>query len=298
MSTLSSGIRMSRTDPLIVVVGETASGKSGLAMEIARRHNGEIIAADSRTIFKGMDIGTAKPTPEDRKTVPHHLLDIVTPDEKFSAAQFKEIALTEMEKMYSRGVLPIMVGGTGLYVDSVLFDYQFGEKANESERQSLENKSMNELHEHAAQLGLSIDHEAATNKRYLVRMIENRGQKNNDRDQMRANSLVIGIKLQRKELRKRIEQRVELMFRNGLRTEVDRLQRTYGWDHEALSGIGYQEFRDYYENDASMSKVKRNVVQNTLKYAKRQRTWFKRNPNIQWFDDPANALSAVDEFLR
>ena len=286
------------TKPLIAVVGETASGKSGLAMEIARRFNGEIIAADSRTIYRGMDIGTAKPSRADQEEIPHHMLDTIDPDQIFTAAEFQAKANEIINDIYVRGKLPVIVGGTGLYVDSVLFDYSFNEKGDENERQKLENMHIDELQSYAAEHQIELDHEAVKNKRYLIRMIETRGLKNNDRGHMRTNTLVLGLKLERSKIRKRIEQRVESMFRSGLRTEVDTLQHKYGWDHEALSGIGYREFRAFYENEASMSKVKRDVVQNTLKYAKRQRTWFKRNPAIQWFKEPEDALKAAQVFLE
>ena len=247
MSKNSSGGQKNK--PLVVVVGETASGKSTLAMDIAKKYDGEIIAADSRTIFKGMDIGTAKPSKQDQKEIPHHLLDIALPNERFTAAAFQKMAEKAIEDIHKRHKLPVMVGGSGLYVDSVVFNYSFDAPNDE------------------------------------------------DRQIMRENTLVIGIKIPKKQLRERITQRVEKMFKQGLRKEVDELQKKYGWDSEAMTGIGYREFKAFYDKQASMSQIKRDIVQNTIHFAKRQRTWFKRNPQIKWFQNPEDALKAVKSFL-
>ena len=137
-----------RMDKIIVIVGPTASGKTALAIDIAKRHNGEIICADSRTVYKGLDIGTAKPTPADQARVPHHGLDLVEPDESFSAADFKSYANQKIAEIRQRGRLPVLVGGTGLYVDSVVYDYQFGPPVDKKRRQELSTMTIEELHEY------------------------------------------------------------------------------------------------------------------------------------------------------
>lgn len=285
-SNATSGGRTSR--PLIIIVGETGAGKSALAMDLARAHGGEIIAADSRTVYKGMDIGTAKPSAKDRAAIRHHLLDLVEPDQHFSVADFKRLALQAVADIRRRGKLPIMVGGTGLYVDAVVFDYGFRNKYNDKIRRELAKKSLAELRELASNEGFTT-FANSSNKRHLIRVLESGQLPEDDRGRMIDNVVIIGLKLSRAELRRRLKARVELMFKRGLRREVEGLTKRYGWEHEALSGIGYREFEGYYLRELSMGEVKRNIFQHSLNYAKRQRSWFKRNPAIEWFDDPRPA---------
>lgn len=257
-------------------------------MDLARAHGGEIIAADSRTVYKGMDIGTAKPSAKDRAAIRHHLLDLVEPDQHFSVADFKRLALQAVADIRRRGKLAIMVGGTGLYVDAVVFDYGFRNKYNDKIRRELAKKSLAELRELASNEGFTT-FANSSNKRHLIRVLESGQLPEDDRGRMIDNVVIIGLKLSRAELRRRLKARVELMFKRGLRREVEGLTKRYGWEHEALSGIGYREFEGYYLRELSMGEVKRNIFQHSLNYAKRQRSWFKRNPAIEWFDDPRPA---------
>lgn len=282
--------------PLIAVVGETASGKSALALEIAKQYNGEVICADSRTIYKGMDVGTAKPSKEEQAEVPHHLLDVAQPGEIFTAADFQRLAQAAIRDIASRGKVPIIVGGTGLYVDSILFDYRFAGQANTEKRAALEALDIGELRTLIEQRGL-IPPYNEKNKRHLIRTLEREDEVPVDRHAVRGNTLVIGLQVSRAVLRRRIEERVEQMFRKGLRKEVDELQAAYSWGSEALTGIGYREFKAFYQGNASASEVKRRIVQDTLQLAKRQRTWFKRNPQIEWFASTEEALQRVAAFL-
>jgi len=270
--------------PLIVIVGETASGKSALAMKLAQEFEGELICADSRTVYKGMDIGTAKPSPAEQAKVRHHLLDIVEPNQDFTVADFKRLALKTIGHIRRRGKLPIMIGGTGLYVDAVVFDYSFRAKYNDKIRRELARKSLVELQALVATAGFTTLSNGS-NHRQLVRVLESGQLPEDNRSAMIDNVVIIGLSLPRAELRRRLKARVELMFKQGLRREVERLVKTYGWEHEALTGIGYREFEGYYLRETSMAEVKRNIFQHSLNYAKRQRTWFKRNPAIVWFKD-------------
>jgi tRNA dimethylallyltransferase len=281
---------------LIVVVGETASGKSTLGVEIAKKYNGEIICADSRTIYKGMDIGTAKPTKVEQEAVTHHLLDVAAPGDLFTAADFQRLAKEAIADIHSRGKIPIIVGGTGLYVDAVVFDYNFSMQADLELRKKLEMLSVEEL----AYMANKRDIELPTgekNKRHLIRLLERGRSSDSDRQALREHTLLIGLRVGRSTLRTRIQSRVEVMFRRGLRREVEELRRKYDWKSEALTGIGYREFQAHELAQASMSEVKRQIVQDTLHLAKRQRTWFKRNPHIHWIDDPKEAFRLVDAFL-
>lgn len=233
--------------PLLVIVGETASGKSALAMELAQMFNGEIICADSSTLRREANIGAAKPSFKDQSLVPHHLLDIIGPDDKFTAAQFKQEAERAIEDINNRGKLPVMTGGSGLYVDSVLYDYSFFGRGEAVDRQAM------------------ID-----------------------------NVLVIGLKPGREELVERITERVDLMIEAGLEAEVKSLAARYGWGCEALKGVGYAQWKDYFEGAKSLAETRLKIIKDTKDLAKRQRTWFKRNKSIHWFPTPVNQDDVVD----
>ena len=250
--------------PLVVIVGETASGKSALAMELASAFGGEIICADSRTVYKGADIGTAKPSIEERTKVTHHLLDVVRPDELFTAADFKRLALETTRDISDRGKLPIMVGGSGLYVDSVLYDYQFSQPGAERDER---------------------------NPRHLKKVSET------SRHTLRPNTLIIGLQVDREVLERRIVHRVEGMFDMGLLQEVRSLADKYGWLSPGLQAIGYKELKPVLGSEQSIEDATQLMIRNTKAYAKRQRTWFKRNKSIHWISDPAKAKSLVQNFL-
>lgn len=282
---------------IVAIVGETSSGKSGLAIEIAKRFDGEIISADSRSIYKGMNIGTAKPTTEEMGGVVHYGFDLVEPSETYSAAQFKDYADMIIADIYKRGKLPILAGGTGLYVDGVLYGYSFGGTQSKYKRSELINKSVVELNILADEIGIDTDIQTRKNTRHLIRLIERSGQTENNKD-LAYNSLILGIRVSKSQLRKRVEARVEVMFRRGLRKEYNDLRQKYPEKYESLTGIGYREFLDYEAGKISMSEVKRLIVKNTMNLAKRQRTWFKRNQDILWLEDVNSAGEMVDDFLR
>ena len=286
-----------KNKPLIAVVGETASGKSSLALAIARRHAGQLICADSRTIYKGMNIGTAKPSASDQSEIRHFGLDLVEPGQSFSAALFKQYATSVMDNIWSTGGVPILVGGTGLYVNGILYDYSFGDKFDSDLRSKLNNKSVEELATIAKQKGIEPSEQIKKNKRHLIRLIERNGTTGYN-TQLRNNSLIIGISLTKTQLRKRVEERVEQMFRAGLRKEYNDLRKNYALGSEAFTGIGYQEFAKWELGESSMSEVKREIVKNTMNLAKRQRTWFKRDKNILWVTTQKQALALTESFLQ
>ncbi len=277
---------------MIAVVGETASGKSHVAMELARNFDGEIVNADSWQIYRGMDIGTAKPSTEERQEIPHHLFDIVNPDEDFNAAIYKRYAQATIKEVISRGKLPILVGGTGLYVDGVLFDYSFMPPGSKKMRSELNSCSIAELLDIIDRENYPLEGVDTRNKRRLIRLIENEGREP-DKKELRSDALVIGVKISRTHLRKNIEKRVEVMFRRGLKKEVRELVDRYGWDEEAMKGIGYRELRPYFEGTQSNQETKRKIIKSTLELAKRQRTWFKRNRHIHWVESADEAIELV-----
>jgi tRNA dimethylallyltransferase len=281
---------------LVAIVGETASGKSALALDLAEKYNGEIICADSRTVYRGMDIGTAKPTLEDQKRVPHHLLDVVSPDQRFTAADFKAQAEAAIQDIARRNKLPFLVGGTGLYVDSVLFDFEFGGKADQALRSELEVLDNNELQKRATKLGISPDAINFQNRRHLVRAIE-RGGIVVQKKLIRPDSLVIEISVERENLKERIRLRINQQLKDGLELEVKQFAKRYGWQCEALSAIGYKEWQGYFAGEQTLEQTEELLCKHTVQYAKRQRTWFKRNREINWISGPEQADRLIARFL-
>lgn len=278
--------------PLVVIVGPTASGKSSVAMQVARQYNGEIICADSRTIYKGMDIGTAKPTKQDQAEIPHWGLDLVEPGERFTAADFKHYAHNAIETIRSRSKLPILVGGTGLYVDGVIFDYQFVQTDPEL-RKSLQALSLEELKEYCKNNNVELP-ENEHNRRYVLRAIE---LKNVSATRLHApidNCIIVGITTERDVLRKRIAVRAEQLFKTGMVEEAKILGEKYGWDSEAMTGNIYKLVRQFLAGKFDEAELKQRNVTADWQLAKRQLTWLKRNPYIHWvsLDDAFSYIAA------
>lgn len=248
---------------LIVIVGPTASGKSELAMRIAKRYDGEIITADSRTIYRGMDIGTAKPDPKAQAAVKHWGLDLAEPDQKFSAKHFQDYALKAIKNVRGRGKLPILVGGTGLYIDSIIFNYDFAS--------SLERDP--------------------TNPRHSLK-------KGGSNPEIIKGALTIGIDPGKEELKKRIERRVNEIFAAGFLKEAKKLYKQYSSELEVFKAPGYRAAFNHLNNQIDIEPAKKEFVQNDLKLAKKQRTWFKRNKFILWHDDVRAAEHAVNKALN
>lgn len=283
--------------PLVVIVGETASGKSALALELAKKFDGELVCADSWTVYKGFDIGTAKPTAEERARVPHHLLDVADPAKGFSAVEFKKLAVNTIQSIVLTGKLPIMVGGTGLYIDSVLFDYTFLPPSDPELRVELNAMSLEQVLARAEELELDTTGIDLRNKRRVIRLIENNGLRPG-KHELRANTLVLGIKTEREQLRERITRRVDAMLAAGLESEVRALAGRYGWDVEPMKGIGYREWVEYFAGTRNRAEVRERIIKASMDLAKRQRTWFKRNDSIQWVSDRRNAVEIVTTFLN
>ncbi len=283
--------------PLIAIVGETASGKSALAVEIAKQFDGEIICADSRTVYSEFDIGSAKPSNLERAEVPHHLLDIADPSGTFTAGVFQQIAQTTISAIAARGKLPILVGGTGLYIDSVLYSYEFPEPPSPELRAELAVMGLDELLERAKQQGIVTDGIDTHNKRRVVRLLENGGVQP-AKQPLRPNTLLLGLTVPREVLRARVEKRVDDMLAAGLEFEVQKLAKQYGWDAEPMKGIGYREWHGYFAGTQNLDETRAQIVAATMGLAKRQRTWFKRNSSIQWLNDRSKVVEIVTTFLN
>ncbi len=278
--------------PLVVIVGPTASGKTSLAIDLAEAYGGEIICADSRTIYRYMDIGTAKPTAEERSRVPHWGIDLVEPGEMFSAADFKQYALQKISEIRARGHVPFLVGGTGLYIDSVVLDYNFSAKADPSIRSKLEAMDLTELHEYCNKNNVLLP-ENYKNKRYVIRAIESRDSIKKRRTTPIDNTIVVGIATVKDVLKQRIAQRFEQMLANGIVQETIMLGKKYGWMNEAMKSNIYPLMHDLIDGSITIDDVRTTIATIDWRLAKRQLTWLRRDKFIQWFE-----LDAAKEYIE
>lgn len=282
---------------LVAIVAPTASGKSALSLKVAQQHQGEIIAADSRTIYRGLDIGTAKPTAVEQRLVPHHLLDVVEPDQSYSAAEFKTTANQGITQIETRGHLPILVGGSGLYLYGVLYDYQFPAGPDNQLRSELEKLSTKELVDRLAKVDPEmLETVDQANPRRLIRAIETAGLPR-QQSQLRPDTLLVGLRVDLPVLQNRITNRVDQMVTGGLIEETNKIAARYGWDCPALTGSGYQAMKGFIECSRSIDQVKSAIVTEHLQLVRRQMTWFKRNPDIEWFEDTELAKSRIEQFI-
>ena len=231
----------------IIILGPTGSGKTGVSIEIAKSIGGEIVSADSRAIYKGMDIGTAKPTTEEMDGVPHYGIDLVEPGERFTVADWKQYAEAKIADIKARGKVPIVTGGTGLYIDALIYDYHFkgptGAKIGDFEQKSC-----------------------------------------SDRTEVKGNFLIIGIKWPTEVLRERLKKRIDIMFSPELYAETEKLVQTYGWGSQAMKSDIYEYAYKYLEGELTLDEAKEQCFYEDWHLAKRQMTWFKRNKQIIWLN--------------
>lgn len=279
-----------KKNKVIAVVGATASGKTAYAVELARRVNGEIISADSRLVYKGLDIGTAKPDMDERFGIPHYMIDIVEPEVDYSVGLYANEARNIIEDIISRGKTPVIAGGTGLYFRILLENYDLPKINPDYElRETLSKLTFEELYE----MLVNLDAEAAklveqNDKRRAIRFIEvvklaglpvseARGLKEPEFDVE-----WIGLNYPREELYDRINRRVDLMIEQGLVDETKNLLAKHGRINNIINTIGYREITSYLDGELTLEEAKDKLKQNTRNYAKRQLTWFRKNPDIKW----------------
>lgn len=281
---------------VVAIVGPTASGKTALSIQFAKAFNGEIINGDSMQVYKGLDIGTAKITEEEMEGIPHHLLSFKEPTESFSVAEYQKLVREKIREIQSKGKLPIIVGGTGLYVQSVLYDFQFTdqtvpEEARKKYYEELEQIGPEAMHEKLAKL----DPETAktihpNNTRRVIRaleMIELHGVSKSEEQHKRGDipvyrHLIIGMNLDREALYERINLRVDKMIEQGLLEEVRRLWEKGIRNVQAVQAIGYKEIYQYLDGEISFEEAIEQLKQNTRRYAKRQLTYFRNKMDIKW----------------
>lgn len=282
---------------IIAVAGPTASGKTALSVKIAKELGGEIVSCDSMQIYKGMDIGTAKPSLEERCGVPHHMIDIISPDEKYNVVSYKRDAEAAIDDILKRGRVPVLAGGTGLYMDSVLSNTAFSENSSFSvARERLEKLFEEKGREYIFEMLEKIDPEAAekihpNNTRRVIRALEiyettgkTLTQANiESKRPEKYESLVIGLMWDRETLYERINERVERMMTEGLLKEVETLRKKgMKAEYTSMQAIGYKELFEYFEGNCTLEEAKEKIKQESRRYAKRQMTWLKRNKKINW----------------
>lgn len=296
---------------VLCIVGPTAVGKTKMSIELAKALNGEIISGDSMQIYRGMDIGTAKATLEERQGIVHHLIDEKNPDEPYSVAAFQQTVRAKIEEIKSRGKLPIIVGGTGLYIKSVLYDYEF---AGESESKEVDEMKYGHLSNEELHAKLvEIDEAGAktihpNNRKRVIRALEiyeTSGMKKSEMIEKQEHKLIydvclIGLTDDRKVLYDRINQRVDKMYETGLVEEVEALFRQgIPSDAQSIRAIGYKELYDYFNGLISLEESQELIKRNSRRYAKRQYTWFNNQMDVVWFDvDVKHFDGTIQEVLN
>ena len=302
--------------PVLFIVGPTAVGKSALAVHLALRFGGEIVNADSRQVYRGMDIGTAKPLPDDRARVPHHLIDIVEPDQEFSLPRFLELARSAIQDIHGRGGLPIVAGGTGQYVWALLEGWQVPEVPPDPRlRRDLEEVGRREGPDALYKRLRDVDPEAASridprNQRRVIRGLEIYHAAGSTAPSSRRKRpppylpFVIGLTLERNALYDRINRRVDEMLERGLVPEVKELLRTgYSPDLPCMSSMGYREVALFLQGELTLDEAAQRAKYETHRFARRQHTWFRSDDSrIRWLEAASgvdlDAVTLVEDFLR
>ncbi len=295
---------------LIVILGPTASGKSELAVKLAKKFKGEIVSADSRQVYKGMDIGTAKPTKKEREEILHYLIDIKNPNQIYTVWQYKKEAIKAINKIIKKGKSPFLVGGTGLYLKSVIENLEIPRvKPDWKLRKSLELKiktrGLKSLYDEL----IKIDPEAAyimdsQNPRRIIRALEVAIKTKKPFSQQRKKGkplydvLEIGLSLPEEKLKEKIEKRTNKMMKTGLVKEVKNLIKIYDKNLPTFDAIGYREIIDYLNKKVSLAEAIKKIEKNTWHFAKRQMTWFKKDKIIIWVKNQKETEKLVRAFLK
>ena len=292
------------TDKILIICGATASGKSGLGVKCAQKFNGEIVSCDSMQIYKGMNIGTAKVTSDEMQGIRHHLIDIVEPNANFSVAEYKELAQKTILDIKNRGKLPILVGGTGLYINSLIYDYTFSNATANSEirdkyKDILAQKGAQYLHSLLGEISPKDATRLHPNDTFrVIRALEiaESGNFSADTGEIVMDYSAYAIDYPRDILYERINERVDIMFRDGLLDEVKSLlDNGVNFDCQSMKAIGYKEFYDYFYNGATLEEVSEKIKKNSRNYAKRQLTWFRKMPNLTWCNTINDAINIIEE---
>ena len=295
--------------PAVIVVGPTGSGKSDLALDIAQAFHGEIVNCDSVQLYRYMDIGTAKTPTQDRRGVPHHLIDILEPNEVFTAGEYQRLARVTLAEIGSRGKLPVVVGGTGFYLRALLHGLFEGPQRDEELRARLARRKRGSLHRLLTRFDPdAAAHIHANDVKKLIRALEVRlltrqpitALYDHNREPLQGFQIVqVGLDPDRQQLAERINQRCVRMFEQGLVGEVERiLAMGFAADEKALQSIGYRESIQFLQAKLTLPEAIERTQAATRQYAKRQRTWFRRDPAITWFADFGNQTETCEAVKR
>ena len=283
-------------EKVIVVIGPTSVGKTKMGVALAKKLNGEVISGDSMQVYRQMDIGTAKVTIEEMEGVTHHCIDILDPKDQYSVHDFQQTVRKQITEITNRGHVPIIVGGTGLYIKAALYDYTFSEMENNHDEinKKYRDYTNEQLYDHLKQ----IDEESAkilhfNNRRRVLRAIEiyeQTGQKKSEMINEQEHiclydAYFVGLTLPRELLYERINLRVDLMMKNGLQGEMESLiKQGLTRENQSMKAIGYKEWFDYFEGKCDLNEVSENIKKHSRQYAKRQYTWFKNQFDVHWYD--------------
>lgn len=284
---------------VIVICGPTASGKTALSIELAKQINGEIISCDSMQIYKDMNIGTAKPTADEMQGIKHYLIDFVLPDQRYSVADFKNDAKKAIKEILEKGKIPIIVGGTGLYIDSLIYEIEYQDiKFDEEYRNELERiadeEGLDKLYEEAKKIDeKAIEKISKNDRKRILRILEIYHATGKNKTQQEIESRkkeveydyhVYALNWDREKLYERINKRVDIMIDQGLIDEVKTVYEKYSEFPTAMQGLGYKEVVEYLENKLTKEEMIEKIKQETRRYAKRQMTWFRKNKQTIWLD--------------
>ena len=288
---------------VIVICGPTASGKTALSIELAKKIIGEIISCDSMQIYKDMNIGTAKVTEEEMQGIKHYMIDFVSPDERYSVADYKNDAEKIIEIIINKGKTPIIVGGTGLYVDSLIYNIEYPKiNLDEDYRQKLEKEVEEKGLKYLYDVAKKIDEQAVqkisiNDKKRIMRVLEiyhatgktkTEQEVESRKKEVKYDYKIFAINMDREKLYQRINLRVDKMIENGLIEEVENLQKQYNHFPTAMQGLGYKEVVEYLQNEITKDEMIEKIKQETRRYAKRQLTWFRKNKQTIWIDGLKN----------
>ena len=299
---------------VIVIVGPTASGKTALSIELAKKINGEIISCDSMQIYRDMDIGSAKPTKEEMQGIKHYMIDIVTPEERFSVAEYKKQAESAIEEILKKGKTPIVIGGTGLYANSLIYGIEYNEiKLDEQYRKELENiasteQGLSNLYEQAVKIDSQAMRIISSNdKKRIIRVLEIYHSTGKTKTELEIESRKNGVKydykvfainMDREILYERINKRVDIMLESGLIEEVKNILQKYKEFPTAMQGLGYKEVVEYLNKEISEEEMIGKIKQETRRYAKRQLTWFRKNKETIWLNGLEDMQNNIDIILE
>ena len=294
---------------VIVICGPTASGKTRLSIELAKKLDGEIVSADSMQIYKEMNIGTAKPTKEEMQGIKHYLLDFISPDQRYSVAEYKKDAIEAIEKIIEKGKVPIVIGGTGLYINSLIYGIEYPEieidlNYREELEKIAETEGVNKLYEMTKKIDAEAMKTISTNdKKRICRVLEiyhatgktkTEQERESRKNGPKYNYLVFGINMEREKLYDRINRRVDIMLEDGLIEEVKEISEKYKEFPTAMQGLGYKEVVQYLNGDISKENMINKIKMETRRYAKRQLTWFRRYENITWLNGLGDVQKNID----